>query len=152
MNDSSTTFTVRHASDHLILSPSTDYGLPSMLLGYLDGRFSPRMRTGHQLTHPVAPFTKACIRANRSPNPLQVFRFLDYADVVLADVPFGLGWLLNIVVGKSSAYSFPLSVRSSRLSLLLCQVECLADMSRDTTRGTRNSMSQTRSKIEKCAS
>lgn len=41
----------------------------------------------------------ACIRAS---NPLQVLRFLDYADVVLADVPFGLDWLLNFLGGKSS--------------------------------------------------
>lgn len=112
-NDSPTIFTVRCISYPLFVSPRTDNGLPFHAIGYLDGTLSSRIRTGQQLTHPAAPFaTTACIRANRSPNPLQVLRLLDYADVVLADVPFDLGWLLNIVVGKSSSRPFPSSVPS----------------------------------------
>jgi hypothetical protein len=52
--------------------------------------------------------TIACTIANRSLNPLQLFRFLDKAGVVLADVPFGLGWLVNIVLGKSKDSSHPI--------------------------------------------
>lgn len=59
----------------------------------------------------------ACIKANRSPNPLQVLRFLDYAEVVLADIPFGLGWLLNVVVGKSIVSRSPSRRGCSRLNV-----------------------------------
>ncbi|PWN87930.1 hypothetical protein FA10DRAFT_269207 [Acaromyces ingoldii] len=38
--------------------------------------------------------------AGKAPNPLQMLRFLDDADVILADVPFGLGGWLNVIVGR----------------------------------------------------
>ncbi|ESK93655.1 hypothetical protein Moror_1472 [Moniliophthora roreri MCA 2997] len=35
-----------------------------------------------------------------SPNPLQMFAFLDHADVVLADFPLQTGRLANIILGR----------------------------------------------------
>lgn len=34
------------------------------------------------------------------PNPLQMLRFLDHADVILVDIPFGLGHWANIIIGE----------------------------------------------------
>lgn len=36
----------------------------------------------------------------KSPNPFQMIRFLDDADVILADIPFGLGGIFNKIIGK----------------------------------------------------
>lgn len=44
-------------------------------------------------------------RKGLSPNPLQIFRFLDAADVVLASPPFGLGRVSNVVLGECPFYN-----------------------------------------------
>lgn len=36
----------------------------------------------------------------RAPNLFQMLAFLDHADVVLVDFPFGMGKLANVVLGR----------------------------------------------------
>jgi len=40
------------------------------------------------------------VTEGKAPNMFQMLRYLDHADVILADVPFGLGRVLNFVVGR----------------------------------------------------
>ncbi|KAF8338732.1 uncharacterized protein EI90DRAFT_3144156 [Cantharellus anzutake] len=48
-------------------------------------------------------YLDAQIMAGKTPDTLQMFTFMDSADVVIADVPLGLGRVANVVIGRAIA-------------------------------------------------
>ena len=50
--------------------------------------------------HNFYGYLSSRVMAGKSPNPFQMLRFLDDADVVLADIPLGLGRFFNLLIGR----------------------------------------------------
>ncbi|CAO1615367.1 unnamed protein product [Parajaminaea phylloscopi] len=50
--------------------------------------------------HNFYGYLSSRVMAGGSPNPVQMLRFLDDADVIIADFPLGLGHWANIILGR----------------------------------------------------
>ncbi|KAF4564085.1 Cupin 2 conserved barrel domain-containing protein [Pleurotus pulmonarius] len=60
----------------------------------------PRKGLDEAFFHNLFGYMDSLRQRNQSPSIFQMLAFMDSADVVLADIPFGLGKLMNVVVGR----------------------------------------------------
>lgn len=58
------------------------------------------LRLDEAFFHNLFGYMDSLRQQNQSPSIFQMLAFMDSADVVLADIPFGLGKLMNVIVGE----------------------------------------------------